>query len=150
MLRRVRKSTAQRHYQLLSGHAVIGPFLHDRMTGPQRLESDECWWCKCGKRQTRHHLFTECRAWALQIRKLWERIREDCHWEHPRASVRWLWKEEATEAVLEFLEDTPVGSRSSGMARAKVDENGKRRAGRGGWAGPTLGCLFFRFFPLSL
>ena len=35
-------------------------------------------------------------------------------------SVRWLWK--ATVAVLKFLEDTPVGSRSSGTARANVDE----------------------------
>ena len=62
MLRRVRKSVAQRYYQLLSGHAAIGSFLHDRMTGPQRLETDECWWCNCGRRQSRHHLFTECRA----------------------------------------------------------------------------------------
>ncbi len=84
-LRRTRKSTAQRYYQLLSGHAAIGSFLHDRMTGPQRLESDECWWCRCGKRQTRHHLFTECRAWAPQIKELWKRIGKGCKWEHPRA-----------------------------------------------------------------
>ena len=38
-LRRVRKSTAQRYYQLLSGHAAIGSLLYDRMTGPQRLDS---------------------------------------------------------------------------------------------------------------
>ena len=36
--------------------------------------------------------------------------------------VRWLWKEDSTEAALEFLEGTPVGSRSSGMARANVEE----------------------------
>ena len=42
MLRRVPKSVAQWYYQLLSGHAAIGSFLHDRMTGPQRLETDEC------------------------------------------------------------------------------------------------------------
>ena len=112
MLRRVRKSTAQRYYQLLSRHAAIGSFLHGRMAGPQRLESDECWWCNCGKRQTRHHLFSECRARAPQIRRLWGRIGKDCHWERPRAPpVSWLWKEGATEAVLEFLEDTPVGYR---------------------------------------
>ena len=34
-MRRVRKSTAQRYYQLLSSHTAIGSFLHDRMTGPQ-------------------------------------------------------------------------------------------------------------------
>lgn len=32
--RRVWKPLAGRYYQLLSGHAVIGSFLHDRMTGP--------------------------------------------------------------------------------------------------------------------
>ena len=33
-LRRVKKSLASRRYQLLSGHAAIGSFLHERMTGP--------------------------------------------------------------------------------------------------------------------
>ena len=64
-LRRTRKSLASRYCQLLSGHAVIGSFLRKRMTEPQRLKSDECWWCNCGKRQTRHHLFVECRAYRL-------------------------------------------------------------------------------------
>ena len=40
-VRKVRKSTAQRYYQLMSGHAAIGSFLHDRMSGPHRLDSDE-------------------------------------------------------------------------------------------------------------
>ena len=50
-------------YQLLTGHAAIGSFLHERMSRPQRLALDECWWCNCGRRQTRHHLFTE--RWPL-------------------------------------------------------------------------------------
>ena len=33
--------------------------------------------------------------------------------------MRWVWREEATEAVIEFLEGTPVGSRPS---RAKADD----------------------------
>lgn len=115
-------ATHHHRHQLLYGHAAIGPFLYERMTGPQRLESSECWWCDCGKRQSRHHLFTECRAWGLQIRMLWRRTGKDCHWEHPRApAVRWLWKEEATEAVLEDLEDTRVGCRMSSEI-AMVDE----------------------------
>ena len=71
---------------------------------------------------------------------MWKRIGKDCKWEHPRASsVRWLWREDATEAVLEFLEDTPVGSRSSGMARANVDEResvGQVSEGEEGGPGP--------------
>ena len=64
---RVRKSLAGRYYQLLSGHAAIGSFLHERMTGPLRLESRECRWRSSGKRESRHHLFTECQAWAPRI-----------------------------------------------------------------------------------
>ena len=79
------------------------------MTGPQGLKPGECWWCSCGKRQTCHHL--------------WRRIEKDCHWEHPGApSARWLWKEETTEAVLEYLDDTRVGYRVS-SGRARVDES---------------------------
>ena len=37
-LRRVRKSLAGRYYQLLSGHAAIGSFLHERMVEALRLE----------------------------------------------------------------------------------------------------------------
>ena len=43
-------------------------------------------------------------------------------WQNSRApSVRWLWKEEATRAVPEFLEDTRVGCRVS-SGRARLDE----------------------------
>ena len=124
-LRRVRKSTAQRYYQLLSGHAATGAFLHERMSGPQRLMTSDCWWCNCGKRQSRHHLFTECREWTPQIRELWRRVGRDCRWEHPTApALRWLWKDDAVGAVVEFLESTRVGSRASAeTARARVGED---------------------------
>ena len=53
--------------------------------------------------------------------------------------MRWVWKEDATEAVIEFLEDTPVGSKSSGMARAKLDDResvGQVSEGEEGGPGP--------------
>ena len=38
-------------------------------------------------------------------------------------ALRWLWKGDAVGAVVEFLENTRVGSRASAeMARARVDE----------------------------
>ena len=43
MLRWVRKSLAGRYYQLLSGHASIGSFLHERAGS---VESSACWWCE--------------------------------------------------------------------------------------------------------
>ena len=73
-LRKVRKPLAGRCYQLLLGHGAIGYFLHERLAGPPRLESSECRWCGNGKRESSHHLFTECQAWAPQIRRLWKRV----------------------------------------------------------------------------
>ena len=35
---------------------------------------------------------------------------KDCGWEHPWApALRWLWKDDAVGAVVEFLENTKVG-----------------------------------------
>ena len=54
-------------------------------------------------------------------------------------SMGWVWKEDAVGAVIEFLEGTPVGSRSSGMARAKLDDResvGQVSEGEAGGPGP--------------
>ena len=64
LLRRMRKFLTGHYYQLLSGHATIGTYLHDRI---QRTDTSECWWCSSGELQSRH-LFTRCQAWAPQIR----------------------------------------------------------------------------------
>ena len=137
-LRRVRKSLASRYYQLLTGHAVTGSFLHERMTGPLQVETSECRWCGSGKRESRHHLFTECEAWRPQIRRLWKRVGKDCGWEHPRApAVRKLWREEATEAVLEFLRDTRVGCwTASRGAERLAEEADQGNGGEEGGPGP--------------
>ena len=50
-----------------------------------------------------------------------------CGWEHSRApALRWLWKNDAVGAVVDFLEKTRVGIRTSAeMARAQADEGGE-------------------------
>ena len=56
------------------------------------------------------------------------------------------------EAVIEFLEDTPVGSRSSGMARAKLNDResvGQVSEREEGEPGPLWTVFFLCFFPLS-
>ena len=56
-------------------------------------------------------------AGGATIRRLWRRIGKYCGWECPRApEVRWLWNERATGAVVERLEDTRVGCRTSARA----------------------------------
>ena len=59
LLQRAPKNIASRYYQLLSGHAAIGTCLKDKI---RKTDDDQCSWCLSGKRQTRHHLFTECKA----------------------------------------------------------------------------------------
>ena len=104
------------------------------MTGPLHLESDRCRWCNSGARESRHHLFVECRAWTAQRHRLWRRVGKDCGWEHPRApAVRKLWDERATEAVLEFLEDTRVGCRTAAStARRQSEDVGQSGEGEEG------------------
>ena len=69
-LRGARKEVASRFFQLASGHAMIAPFLKEKYGW---VESDQCWWCGCG-RQSREHLFKECRTWKKEIRELWKEV----------------------------------------------------------------------------
>ena len=71
-LRRAKKSVAARFFQLLSGHAMIAPFLRDRWGW---TDTDRCWWCEKG-RQSREHLFKKCRTWEKEIRMLWKAVGE--------------------------------------------------------------------------
>ena len=49
---------------------MIAPFLKDKFGW---VESDQCWWCGSG-RQSREHLFKECRAWKNEIKELWKKV----------------------------------------------------------------------------
>ena len=127
-----------RYYQLLSGHAAIGPNLKGKIG---KMTDDKCWWFGGGKQQTRHHLFAECRAWLPRVRKLWKDIGKAHGREHPRApSGKWLWKEKSTEAVLVFLRSTRVGCISTRRELPEErDESWHEKAwGRRGEDGPGL------------
>ena len=142
-LQKVRKELASRFFQLASGHAMIAPFLKEKFGW---VESDQCWWCGSG-RQSREHLFKECRTWKEQIRKLWKKIGkisgEAGDKTRPRrggkgfgigssggkvgpgnCSMRRLFSEtQFTGAVLEFLEETDVGKVKKGViVRGEVVE----------------------------
>ena len=69
------------------------------------VQTDMCWWCNSGERQSRHHLFVKCRAWEVQIRELWRSVGKAC-----APTARLLFRgERATPAVLQFLRDTKAG-----------------------------------------
>ena len=57
-------------FQLLSGHAMIAPFLKEKWGW---IDSDRCWWCG-GGRQSRDHLFKECITWKREITELWNEV----------------------------------------------------------------------------
>ena len=90
--RKERKELVGRFYQLLSGHASIGAYLAGKA---HTIKPSECCWCGCVERQSRHHLFAKCRAWAIQIREPWRSIAKACERKHPRApSIRLLLQDE--------------------------------------------------------
>ena len=51
LLQRERKSAARRYYQLLSGHAAIGPYLRDKL---HKTAVDKCWRCGGGRNRPVH------------------------------------------------------------------------------------------------
>ena len=68
-LRKEGEGVVSKVFQLLSGYAVIGSYLKDKT---KTTQSDKCWWCGRGERQSRHHLFVKCQTWATQIEELWK------------------------------------------------------------------------------
>src|SRR5258708_39682996 len=70
-------------------------------------ETNQCWWCHSGERQSSYRLFFKCRRWAPERRE----VGKACEWKHPRApSVRFLLQnDKAIPAVLNFLRKTQVG-----------------------------------------
>ena len=138
-LRKAKKGVASRFFQLLSGHAMIAPFLKEKW---KWTDSDRCWWCERG-RQSRDHLFKECTTWKKEITELWEEVgrisgkRKDeegkdggpyrskkgfgYHVRQARArpsntTVRDLLSNSRyTSAVLDFLDKTRVGEVKEGV-----------------------------------
>src|SRR3977135_3008514 len=122
-LRGERKALASRYYQLLTGHAITAPYMCEKL---KKIESSQSWWCDSGARQTRHHLFCECRAFRPQIVKLWKAVGEALgwkRWRRKRMNIADLfYREETTEAVLEFLRTTGVGMYPPRPAEVEIEE----------------------------
>ena len=57
------KEFAGRYYQFLSGHESLGSYLKDKLN---KVDSDRCWFCDTGERQSRFHPVARCPAWAGQ------------------------------------------------------------------------------------
>ena len=95
------QAVTSRYFQLKSGHAAIGVYLH-------QIKAQEDATCRdCGlSRETIHHLLFECRKWRHQRNKLYKDLEMDGVMrpagaeEHPQG--RLLGESRATRALLKF------------------------------------------------
>jgi len=99
------KRLASRYYQLNTGHARTGQYLHWVKARP----TAQCWWCQCPSQMT-DHLFKVCPEWNLQQKILWAEIPKDTKRWESRWTVRDLLADERCgQAALDFLSTTDVG-----------------------------------------
>ncbi|EYE96687.1 uncharacterized protein EURHEDRAFT_410473 [Aspergillus ruber CBS 135680] len=114
------KHLASRYFQLKSGHAAIGAYLHWI-----RVQEDAtCEGCSIS-RETTHHLLFECREWRHQRNRLYKDLETDrvmrptTAEEYPQG--RLLGEPEATRALLQFLASTSVA-----LPRAHLQQMAER------------------------
>jgi len=99
------KRLASRCYQLKTGHARTGQYLHWAKVRP----TAECWWCQ-SPTQTRDHLFKVCPKWKRPQKTLWAEVRKETGRERSRWNIRDLLVDgRCSQAVLDFLASTDVG-----------------------------------------
>lgn len=114
------KHLASRYFQLKSGHAAIGAYLH-------QIKAQEDTTCRdCGlSRETIHCLLFECWKWRHQRNKLYRDLELDgvmrptAAEEHPQG--RLLGEPRATRALLQFLASTSVA-----LPRAHLQRTAER------------------------
>ena len=133
MLGSAPKKYASRYYQLKVGHGAVGTFL--ARVGV--IETPECWWCGVPE-QTVEHLYTRCRKWRKQRRKLVRELeKEGVKWQ-PRVERRWLadllGDEKAVAPLLKILKTTGIGGREGARERElewerKNDQKGENLLG---------------------
>lgn len=63
------KKYASRYLQLKVGHGAVGTYL----ARIGAIENPLCWWCRQAV-QSVEHLFTKCRKWRKECRKLLRRL----------------------------------------------------------------------------
>ena len=124
------KKYASRYYQLEVGHGAIGIFL----TRIGVIESPECWWCGCGEtEQSVEYLYTKCRRWRKERRKLVRELeKEGIRWQ-AQAERRWVAdlvaNEKAVAPLLRFLKATDIGGREGARERELEWEQKNDRLG---------------------
>lgn len=81
-LRKEKKSIAARYYQLMTRHALMAPYLENKL---KKIDSDTCLWCKADVKQTREHSFKQYSHWKKEIKELWRKVGKEVEWR----SAKW-------------------------------------------------------------
>ena len=98
------------------------------------IEAADCWWCKEAV-QLVEHLYTKCRKWRRERRKLVRKLeKEGVIWQ-AQAERRWLAgllaNEKAVAPLLRFLKETEVGVREGAREREAEWVRKNDQAGEG-------------------
>ena len=122
------KKYASRYFQLKVGHGAIGIFL--AKIGVR--ETPGCWWC--GQReQSVEHLYTKCRRWRKQRRKLVRSLSAKSvnlqGWTEKKGLANLVADERALGPLLEFLKTTEVRGGEGAGEREVEWEQQRDRAG---------------------
>ena len=85
-----------------------------------KIGSPQCWWCR-EQNQTVEHLYTKCRRWRRERRKLVRELgKEGVTWQ-AQVERKWLAgllaNEKAATPLLGFLRATDVGAREGARER---------------------------------
>ncbi len=116
VLGRTAKKYASRYPQLMIGYGAVGTYLAKIGV----IETPQCWWCGQAE-QSVEHLYTKCRPWRKERRKL---LRTLCKegigwqgWTEKKGLAELLANEKAMGPLLDFLKSTEVGGREGPGAR---------------------------------
>ncbi|TGZ78694.1 RnaseH-domain-containing protein [Ascodesmis nigricans] len=118
---KARKKVALQYYRFAADRAVTAVYL--KSIG--KRDSDECWWCD-GPRQTRDHLFKECRTWRREQEGLWNTLKKEGFMKTHALSTIFA-EPRATSVILTFIEETLVPN------DVELRECEERRAEEWGW-----------------
>jgi len=105
------KAIASRYctiYQLLTGHAFVAPYLKEKL---KKTDSEQCWWCETGKRQTRDHLFKSSGGGRLK----WTTIEAGVEAPQEQEDIRVVQGGEGNGGS--SLRDTDIGKIKNGAVR---------------------------------
>ncbi len=98
------------------GHGAVGTYL----ARIEVIETPQCWWCGQAE-QSVEHLYTKCRKWRKERRKLLRNLyKEGIRWQgwtERKGLAELLANEKALGPLVGFLKSTDVGGREGAKER---------------------------------